>query len=122
MKIYYICEMKIYLSILACLLFSCSNSEKKNPTNIITETEFKTILKELHLAKASFEINKTANMENAKAELTAAYFNIYKKNQISKYDFTKALNYYSENPKKIEEIYTDVLGALNIEKSKLDQQ
>ena len=79
MKIYYICEMKIYLSILACLLFSCSNSEKKNPTNIITETEFKTILKELHLAKASFEINKTANMENAKAELTAAYFNIYKK-------------------------------------------
>tara|TARA_B100001250_G_C19598434_1_gene699497 strand:- start:469 stop:813 length:345 start_codon:yes stop_codon:yes gene_type:complete len=114
--------MKIYLSILACLLFSCSNSEKKNPHNIITETEFKTILKELHLAEASFEINKTTNMENAKIELTTAYFNIYKKNQTSKNDFNKALNYYSENPKKMEKIYTDILGALSIEKSKLDQQ
>ena len=114
--------MKIYLLIVSCLLFSCSIAEKKTPKNILPEIEFKTILKEIHLAEASFEINKTINLENAKIELANTYFNIYNKNQTSKEDFQTALNYYSENPKKLEKIYSDILGKLSIERSKIDQK
>ena len=114
--------MKIYLLILACLLFSCSNSDEKTPENILSKIEFKTILKEIHLAEASFDINKKINLENAKIELTNTYFNIYKKNQTSQADFQTALNYYSENPKQLEKIYADILEQLIIERSKIDQK
>ena len=114
--------MKIYLSILACLLFSCSNSEEKIPENILSKTAFATILKEIHLEEASFELNKTKNMETAKIELVNAYFNIYNKNQISEKDFKETLDYYSENPEKLEQIYTNILEQLTKERSKLDQQ
>ena len=113
--------MKSYLSILACLLFSCSDSEEKIPENIFPKTAFETILKEIHLAEASFELNKTKDMENAKIELYHDYFNIYKKNKISEEDFKETLNYYSENPEKLEQIYTNILEQLTKERSKLDQ-
>jgi hypothetical protein len=114
--------MKIYLSILACLLFSCSNSKENTPKNILSKTAFATILKEIHLEKASFELNKTKDMETAKIKLTNAYFNIYKKNRISEEDFKSALDYYSENPEKLEQIYSNILQDLTNERSKLDPQ
>ena len=114
--------MKIYLSILACLLFSCTNSKEKIPKNILSPTTFKHILKEMHLAQASFELYKTKDLYNAKAELTNAYFDICKKNQVSLENFNQTLNHYSENPKELEEIYTSLLEELTKERSALDHQ
>ncbi len=110
--------MKIYLSILACLLFACSSPEKKPSTNILSKTVFENIIKEIHLAEANFELNKNPSGENAKKELVE----IYKKHRISEQDFKEALNYYSEHPEKLEQIYTNVLEQLNGEKSKIDRQ
>ena len=114
--------MKIYLSILACLLLSCTNSEQKIPENILPKTTFTTILKEIHLEEASFELNKTKDMKTAKIELVNAYFDIYKKNRISEEDFKETLDYYSENPEKLEQIYTNILEQLTKERSKFGQQ
>ena len=114
--------MKIYLLILACLLFSCSNTEKKIPKNILSETVFENVLKEIHLAEATFELKKNKDVEIAKKKLTNTYFYIYKKNKISEDNFKETLNYYSLNPKKLEQIYTNILEQLNTEKSKIDQQ
>lgn len=114
--------MKIYLSILACLLFACSSPEKKPSTNILSKTVFENIIKEIHLAEANFELNKNPSVENAKKELVNSYFEIYKKHRISEQDFKEALNYYSEHPEKLEQIYTNVLEQLNGEKSKIDRQ
>ncbi len=114
--------MKIYLSILACLLFSCSNSKEKNPENIVSEIRFESILKEIHLAEATFDLNKTKDIQNANIKLYNEYLNIYKKYKISEDDFKETLNYYSENPKNLEKIYNNILQQLTKEKSKLDQQ
>jgi hypothetical protein len=114
--------MKIYLSIVAFFLFSCSNPEEKIPKNILSQTAFETILKEIHLAQATFELNKAKDMESAKKELANSYFNIYKKYQISEEAFKENLNYYSENPEKLGHIYTNVLEQLTTERSTLDQQ
>ena len=114
--------MKIYLSILIYLLSSCAASEDKITENILPKTTFTAILKEMHLAEAIFELNKAKDIENAKNELANAYFNIYKENQISEENFKETVNYYSENPKKLNQIYTNVLEQLTNERSKLDQQ
>ena len=114
--------MKVYLLILAYLLFACSNSTTKIPANILSKTEFENILKEIHLAEATFELNKTANIKNAKNELANAYFDLYKKHQISESDFKEAFNYYSENYEKLDQVYTNLLNQLTKERSQLDQQ
>jgi hypothetical protein len=111
--------MKIYLLILTFLFFACSTSKQKIPENILSETAFGNILKEIHLAEATFELNKNNGIENANNELANTYFDIYKKNQISEADFTAMLNYYSA---ELEQIYTDILNQLNKENSSIDQQ
>ena len=103
-------------------LFSCSNPEEKIPKNILSQTAFETILKEVHLAQATFELNKAKEMESAKKELANSYFDIYKKYLISEEVFKENLNYYSENPEKLGHIYTNVLEQLTTERSTLDQQ
>ena len=110
--------MKLYLSILICLLFSCSISEEKIPKNIIPETEFESVLKEIHLTQASFDIKK--NDKNADIKLFNEILDIYKKHQITETDFAESLSYYSENPKKLAQIYHNILRQLTKERSSLD--
>ncbi len=112
--------MKIYLSILTCLLLSCSNSKENTEKPILCKTVFTTILKELHLEKASFELN--TNMKPTEIKLIKACIHIYKQHETSEEEFIASLNYYSENPEILEEIYADVLEQLANEKSKLDPQ
>ena len=114
--------MRIYLSILACLLYACSNPEVGMPENILSETVFENILKEIHLSEGAFELNKTKNMENAKATLANNYTSIYSEYKISAIDFKNTLNYYSQHPEKLEKIYSNVLEELNKERSTLNQQ
>tara|TARA_B100001250_G_C19796068_1_gene788769 strand:+ start:1081 stop:1425 length:345 start_codon:yes stop_codon:yes gene_type:complete len=114
--------MKIYLSILACLLFSCSNTKKKTQNNLLSKTVFENIIKEIHLAEATFELNKNNDVEDAKNKRTNSYFEIYKKNNLSEEDFKATLNYYSEHPEKLEQSYNNILEQLSAEKSKIDQQ
>ena len=114
--------MKIYLLIISCLLFSCSNIEEKRSPEILSEIAFETILKEVHLAESSFEINKNKNLKNARVELSNSYFNIYNNNQTSEEEFKETLNYYSKNPEKLKQIYANVLQQLTNERTKIDQQ
>ena len=114
--------MKIYLSILACLLYACSNPEVEIPENILSETVFENILKEIHLSEGAFELNKTKNMQNAKATLANNYTSIYSKYKISAIDFENTLNYYAQHPEKLEYIYSNVLEKLTEERSTLNQQ
>ena len=114
--------MKIYLSILACLLCACYNTEEKIPENILSETAFENILKEIHLAEGTFELNKTKNMENAQTTLANNYTSIYSEYKISAIDFKNTLNYYAQHPEKLEYIYRNVLEELNEERSTLNQQ
>ena len=85
--------MKIYLSIFIYLLSACVTSEDKIKETILPQAVFVTILKEMHLAEAAFEVNKAKGIENAKNKLANAYFDIYKENQISEESFKKTLNY-----------------------------
>ena len=114
--------MKLNFLILLCLLFACAKQKENIPQDILSEKEFVVVLKDIHLAKAKFELQKNKDIERGKNELANSYTLIYKKNNVSEDTFKKTLDYYAQNPKKLEIIYTDVLEQLTNEHSTLDQQ
>ena len=92
------------------------------PAEILSETAFARILKEVHLAEAAFELNKSKGVENAKNSLANSCRSIYKKYDVDSSTFSKSLDYYAKNPKILEEIYSTVLEQLTDERSTLNQQ
>ena len=116
----YICVVKYYLLIIICLLFSCNNSNEELSENILSENNFKSILKEIHLAEATFELQKTKEIMEAKNELANSYQNIYSEYAISEEDFKRALEHYSVNPEKLEKIYEKIIEELAKEKTNLN--
>tara|TARA_B110000467_G_scaffold125842_1_gene118401 strand:- start:2 stop:346 length:345 start_codon:yes stop_codon:yes gene_type:complete len=114
--------MKILSFILCLILIGCGNQQKETPQDILSENIFINLLKDIHLAEAKFELHKTKGMENAKNELAHNYSSIYKKYEITVDDFDKTLDYYAQNPEKLEKIYTRVLEQLTKDRTILDQQ
>ena len=114
--------MKIILSILSVLLLACTSPKTEIPTEILSKMEFASILKEIHVAEAAFEPNKSKGLENAKNTLANSYQSIYKTHNITDTTFSKSLDYYAKNPEILEEIYSTVLGELANEYSALNQQ
>ena len=114
--------MKISSFILCMILLSCGNQQEENLQNILSENSFINILKDIHLAEAFFELNKTKSIENAKKELAKNYVDIYKKNKISEDYFNKSLDFYSKKPELLEQIYSNIILQLTNERSKIDQQ
>lgn len=113
--------MKILLSILSVFLLACTSTKTEIPTDILSETTFTNILKEVHLAEAAFELNKTKSMENAKSILANSYQSIYTKHTIDEASFNKTLSFYATHPEKLEGIYTTVLEELSKERTTLNQ-
>ena len=118
----YLCNMKIILTILSVLLLACSSPKTEIPTEILSETEFTNILKEVHLAEAAFELIKREEIPNPINNLANSYQSIYYKYDIDASTFSKSLNYYSKHPEILEKIYSTVLEELNEERSTLNQQ
>jgi len=114
--------MKIILSILSVLLLACTAPKIEIPTEILSKMEFASILKEIHVAEAAFELNKSKGLENAKNTLANSYQSIYKKYDITDSTFSKSLEYYAKHPEILEEIYSAVLEQLTNERSTLNQQ
>ena len=114
--------MKIYLLIISCWLLSCSEPNLKKKENKLDKTLFENVLKEIQLAKSSFKITKKKNKTKTEKLLANTYSEIYKKNNISELDFFTTLNYYSENPKELEEVYSNVLKLLISERPITDQK
>ncbi|MDA7578702.1 DUF4296 domain-containing protein [Flavobacteriales bacterium] len=114
--------MKIYLLIISCLLLSCSDSNLKTKENILDKTLFENVLKEIQLAESTFKISKKKNKTSTEELLASTYSEVYKKNNISELDFFTSLNFYSENPKELEEVYSNVLELLISERPITDQK
>jgi hypothetical protein len=114
--------MKVNFLILLCLLFACVEPKENIHQDILSENEFAVVLKDIHLAEANFELQKNKGLEKAKNELSNSYTSIYKKHNVSEEKFKETLNFYAQNPEKLEQIYTNVLEQLTKGRSVLDQQ
>ena len=111
--------MKVFL-LLAFFLLSCSQPNETHTENVIPRLIFTDILKDIHLAKSSFEVNKSSNIEKAERILSNSHLNIFKKNNVSETDFLYTLEHYSKKPQELEKIYKNILDNLNKERPNLD--
>ena len=102
--------------------FGCQHNTLDVPDEILSKNKFTTVLKEIHLADAEFEINTRNGIKNTHDILNNKYIEIYKKNQVTEKIFKEALDYYAEKPEILEQIYINILGDLKQEKSFIDQQ
>jgi hypothetical protein len=112
--------MKIILSILSVLLLACTTPKTEIPTEILSETEFANMLKEVHLAEAAFELNKSKGVKTAKKALDISYSEIYLLHDIKKEDFENTLSYYANHPEELEQIYSKALNELMQESATLN--
>jgi len=112
--------MKFSFSILICFLCACTTLEEKIPDSILSETKFELLLKEIHLAEATFELNKSKGIEQAQNTLANSYRNIYTEKEITEEEFKLTLEYYSNHPEKLEEIYDKILKELTKERATLN--
>jgi hypothetical protein len=107
--------MKIKNLILYFMLISCSQKEVAMEKTILSPETIQVILKEIHLAEASFEINKKMDLKNAKNILASQYISIYKKHKINNEEFEKSMLFYSKKPDEIEKIYSNILNEISNE-------
>ena len=114
--------MKLKRLIICCFLLACSNPKEGIPEGILAEKELVSILKEVHLAEANFELLKTNSKEVAQNTLLNNYHKIYSKYNIDKNKFQETLEYYANHPDKLEAIYSKVLEDIKKERSMFDQK
>ena len=114
--------MRVSFLLLSVFLLACNSNTTQEKNNILTKEKMSTILQDIHLAEALFEIKKHKHKEKAIAILTNDYKNIYVKHKIDSSIFNESLKHYAQNPQQLEEIYSNMIARINNEISKLDQQ
>ncbi len=114
--------MKLRILVICYFLLACSSPKENIPEGILPEKEMASILKEVHLAEANFELFKTNSKEEAQKTLFNNYHEIYSKYNIDKNRFQETLEYYANHPEKLEAIYSKILEDIKKERSMFDQQ
>ena len=90
-------------------VFGCQHNTLDVPDEILSKNKFTTVLKEIHLADAEFEINTRNGIKNAHDILNKKYTEIYNKNQVTEKTFKKALDYYAEKPEILDKEYSNYI-------------
>ena len=111
--------MKNIYFILFLILFSCSKKQNISKNNISKDL-FTNILEEIYLAESEFQLNKANNTRRHENKLSSDYELIFSKNNVNKTDFENTLQYYSERPDLLDDIYEEILLNLKIKKELLN--
>ncbi len=106
----------VFFNVLLIILTSCSSisdpeKEGKIQDSIISTRKMIDILTDIHLADAALKIKQNQN-KDIKGDAELYYSMIFKKYNITKNEFKKSLDYYINNPQKLEFIYSEVINSM----------
>ena len=105
------------LFILLILFTSCKSNQSTN--HFFSKDVMKEILKSVQIIEAKYQHQKVIDSEIASYNLKSNYDSIFSLHKINDSLFIENLEFYSNNPKMLEEIYKDIINELQIEKQKL---
>ncbi|MDC3114784.1 DUF4296 domain-containing protein [Bacteroidota bacterium] len=105
------------LFILLILFTNCKSNKSTN--QIFSKDVMKEILKSVQIIEAKYQHQKVIDSEIASYNLKSNYDSIFSLHEINDSLFIKNLEFYSNNPKMLEEIYKNIINELQIEKQKL---
>ena len=114
--------MNLKFLIILSFLLACSSPQESMPEEILSQKEFASILKKVHLAEGGFELQKTNGKDHAQNVLSNSYQTIFSSHNIDETIFQKTLEYYANHPSELEEIYADVIKGITEERSTLNLQ
>lgn len=107
-------EMKqfTYVTLLFLLIAGCKPGV---PKDVIQPEEMAEVLQDIHLVDAY--VGTLANVDSTKVKAASYYKGVYKKYGIDSALYTKSLNYYQEDPRELDKLYTVILADLNASKT-----
>ena len=105
------------LFILLILFTSCKSN--KSTDQFFSKDFMKEILKSVQIIESKYQHQKVIDSEIASYNLKSNYDSIFSLYEINDSLFIQNLEFYSNNPKMLEEIYKDIINELQIEKQKL---
>ena len=111
---------KIYF-LLVLFFYSCSDSSQMETKEImISEDKFIIMLEEIHMFEESYHLERNSDLKSAENNLIINYKDLFEKHNVSSSDFEKCLKYYSNNPEKLSQIYSEILDNLKNKYSLID--
>ena len=106
--------MKKYLILVVLSLgFGCGEKPVESvPIDVLSIQEMTAIMVDVQLIEGGIVIRKY-NKTQRKGQITDYYKSLYHKHKVSKETFKNSLNYYTDHPDKLEEIYDGMLERLS---------
>lgn len=92
------------------LITSCSKSAITIPSDILPKDSMMFVMMDIHLAESGV---KTMNPDSVAINNKTYYNFIFKKHHISEEQFTKSLNFYTDNPELLQEIYARMIEEMS---------
>lgn len=93
------------------MLFACSKSEVKIPTNVLPQKKMHEVLVDVHIAQAASSMNALNDtVSYSLADYMPALLRLHK---ISRAQFDTSMNFYAANPELLDNIYKEVIDELN---------
>ncbi len=106
-----------FLFISLILFTSCKSN--KSTDQFFSKDSMIEILKSVQIVESKYQYQKVIDSEIASHNLKSNYDSIFTLHKINESLFIENLEFYSKNPKMLEEIYKDIINELQIEKQKL---
>ncbi len=107
----------ILLAIAAiCLLSGCGRNH--TPSDILTEQEMAQLLIEIYLAEAKV-LELHVSRDSAERVFVAYEQRLFEKMDVPEPKYKKSYQYYLDNPKRLERIYTAVVDSLNLREQRM---
>lgn len=111
------------LLFLILLLVSCNKKTANNqpPADIISKEKFILVMTDCRLAESAIALSMSKG-ENKDKVTQYFYSSVWKKHKITHRDFDASIQYYSKNPKMMDEIFQKVVTNLSEMQSKVDYE
>ena len=108
----------IRILMVSLMIFTCCKSDKSKE-QFFSKDLMKDILKSVQIIESKYQHQKLINDKIASYKLKSNYDSIFNLYEINDSLFIKNLDFYSKNPKILEEIYKEIINDLQVEKEKL---
>lgn len=107
---------------LLSLTYSCKKQLTKNkPVIVLTEEQLIAVMTDAQILEAA--LNHKRNIGQSTTELKSVWYNqLFERYQITNQIFEDNLNYYAENPGKMESILEEVLARLSQMQSEVNAE
>ncbi|MBX2959628.1 MAG: DUF4296 domain-containing protein [Flavobacteriales bacterium] len=96
------------IRILIPLLLFFVSCQTKNEEVYLSKSSMAAIIAEVELVQAVYKLQQL----NSPIDVISITDEIYKRNNTTKEDFNRSLRHYSQSPKDIDEIYSEVIEIL----------